>query len=408
MIIQKVTHLDAFRDVDCINEWIVTDIDNALPNHRRNITPTINMIVEDLRRSQIIDVWYCGAEKNDLKFKRRKVIYSYGIPTEIIETVLIKDYYKIKDDTVFEPLERKIRIKIYQKIKKKLKKLLPKVVVGGAIIGIIAGGVSLYTSDARTKGIDGLPSDDIVITSEYLDEAMIDTMNNKVVKPPIDILNNYCTIFGFSDEDITRVYQMNEEYILNSPNKEGAIMKCVYEYYVEYLYKKIPTQYNINTEDEMESFIINYAHVLGIDDKEVLYTMLAVHELETGHGESSLCLERNNLGGNIITDEYTNESEFQWYPNAEVGAMDFVMDFYRIYKNTVPERFQDSTIDWSKVPVTNTIEYYMNPVYCTEKMNPDDPDWYEIVRDVKDGLKKANKLDSIEPIAEEYNKTRLK
>ena len=34
----------------------------------------------------------------------------------------------------------------------------------------------------------------------------------------------------------------------NDENKEETIMRCVYKYYTEYLYKKIPTQYNINTD----------------------------------------------------------------------------------------------------------------------------------------------------------------
>ena len=131
--------------------------------------------------------------------------------------------------------------------------------------------------------------------------------------------------------------------------------------------------------------------------------MLAVHELETGHGESTLCLERNNLGGNIITNSTTQEVEFQYYPNAEVGAMDFVMDFYRIYKQTVPIELQNSNVNWSSLPVTQSIEYYMNPMYCTEKMNPDDPEWYEIVSNIKGRLKDINRLDTVRPMAEDYH-----
>ena len=414
MIIQKVTSLDAFNGVKSGNEWLVSDIDNLIPNSR-NIEPTMNMIVDYIKKSKIEDVGYRNGK--DLCIRIRTITYSYGVAREIIDRIVIKDYSNIKNDPVLQPIERKIRLKLYAKIKKRLKELLPKVLVGTGVIVAIAGGVKLYTSDGRAYGV---PDEESSITSEYEDEKEIESSidnsfsidkirnNTKVVKPPMDILRDYCSIYGFDEDCINQIYKEYRDTILNSDNPEETIMKSVYEFYTENLYKKIPTQYNINTEDEMESFIINYANVLGIDDDEVLYTMLAVHELETGHGESTLCLERNNLGGNIITNQTTKEVEFQYYPNAEVGAMDFVMDFYRIYKQTVPTELQDKSIDWSRLPVTESIEYYMNPTYCTEKMNPDDPEWYEIVSDIKQRLKSINRLDEVRPMAEEYSNSKGK
>ena len=50
----------------------------------------------------------------------------------------------------------------------------------------------------------------------------------------------------------------------------------------------------------------------------------------------------------------------------------------------------------------------MNPTYCTEKMNPDDPEWYEIVSDIKQRLKSINRLDEVRPMAEEYSNSKGK
>lgn len=407
MIIQKISNIDAFKGIRSENEWLVDDIDIMFP--QKNLT--MNMIVDYIKYSRIVDVGYRNG--NDLCISIKNV---YGNSREVTDRIIIRDYPKVKNDPVLQPIERKIRLKLYAKLKKRLKELLPKVLVGTSLV-VIAGGVKLYTSDGNAIGI---PNEESSISSEYEEETEIESsMDNysyidrikndtKVFKPPMDILRDYCSIYGFDEDSINQVYKENRDTILNSDNPEETIMRCVYEFYTENLYKKIPTQYNINTEDEMETFIINYANVLGIDDDEVLYTMLAVHELETGHGESALCLERNNLGGNIITNQTTKEVEFQYYPNAEVGAMDFVMDFYRIYKQTVPNELQDSTIDWSRLPVTESIEYYMNPVYCTEKMNSDDPEWYEIVSDIKQRLKSINRLDEVRPMAEEYNNSKGK
>jgi hypothetical protein len=409
MIIQKITNIDAFKGIKSDNEWLVDDIDIMFP---KNKPLTMNMIVDYIKYSRIVDVGYRNG--TDLCITIKNV---YGNSREVTDRIIIRDYPKVKNDPVLQPIERKIRLKLYAKAKKRLKQLLPKVLVGTAVVGVIIGGVKLYTSDGT--GYD-IPTDESSVVSEFEEETEIESSmdsssyidrmryDTKVVKPPMDILRDYCSIYGFDDACIDQVYKLYRDDILNSDNPEETIMRCVYDFYTENLYKKIPTQYNINTEDEMESFIISYANVLGIDDDEILYTMLAVHELETGHGESALCLERNNLGGNIITIQSTKEVEFQYYPNAEVGAMDFVMDFYRIYKKTVPLELQDSSIDWSKLPVTESIEYYMNPMYCTEKMNPDDPEWYEIVANVKERLKENNRLEQVKPMAEEYHSSKGK
>lgn len=410
MIIQKVTHLKAFENIDSTNEWIVTDIDNAIPMDKRREEPTINMIIDDIRFSTIINVWFSGENLKDLKLKRRKVIYSYGIPTEIIETILIKDYSTIKNDPAIIPLNKSINAILNEKIKKKLKKLVPKFLTFTTCIGILAGGVALYTSDGLTEATS---PEEISVSSDYVDTTepitsvipKLKDARDKVVKPPIDILKEYCAIYGFDEYTINQIYKENIDTILNAENVEETIMRCVYDFYTENLYRKIPTQYNINTEDEMETFIVNYAYVLGIDDEEILYTMLAIHELETGHGQSEICLTKNNLGGNIFSPPDSDESEFQFYPNAEVGAMDFAMDFYRIYKKTVPENLQRSNIDWSSMPITSSIEYYMNPVYCTEKMNEDDPEWYEIVANIKEILKENNRLDELKERVNEYSST---
>jgi len=91
----------------------------------------------------------------------------------------------------------------------------------------------------------------------------------------------------------------------------------------------------------MEMYIVKFANVLGINNEEVLYTMLSIHELETGHGTSKLCLEKNNMGGITFVNPDTGEIEFQHYPNAVAGALGFVINFDRIYKATIPDEYHD-------------------------------------------------------------------
>ena len=113
--------------------------------------------------------------------------------------------------------------------------------------------------------------------------------------------------------------------------------------------------------------------------------MLAVHQLETGHGTSEVCYYKNNLGGNKVVNPYTGElEEHQTYPNVEVGAIDFVNDFVRIMKDTYDPNLP--------------IEEYMNPVYC------ETDSWYITVKELKDNILTNNRLEEIEDVLAKMTK----
>lgn len=114
--------------------------------------------------------------------------------------------------------------------------------------------------------------------------------------------------------------------------------------------------------------------------------MLAVHQLETAHGDSEYCRNYNNLGGVFVTNPNTSVLEIKKYPNLEVGAIDYVNVFLRIMNRVKTESFYNPNF---------SLEVNMNPIYCTEKMNEDDPEWHEIVSALKKEIRASGLLDQL-------------
>ncbi len=44
---------------------------------------------------------------------------------------------------------------------------------------------------------------------------------------------------------------------------------------------------------------------------------------------------------------------------------------------------------------TKSLEYNINPIYCTEKMNPDDLEWHEIVSELKEEIRAARLVNEL-------------
>ena len=382
----------------------------------------------DLSESDLIDALdgfrfkdaFYTKDTDNLNVKMYYVAENKNETTNI--TLCFKDYSKFKGTYIYDCLNEYI----YNTLKKHAKKASKKLALKGiksmficASCGlVIYGGVKLYTTGIFTEDTEQKDSSSIVIEDSSMDDSSIEelvessmiddtnvekTGNKEVVyadessvsekkdinNEEIDDLSQkfylYASYFNFDEVTTKNLYLNNIEKINNSSNKYLEIINVLYDYYTENLYDSVyDSAYiipNTATDDEMNAAIINYAHINGVYDEEILYTMLAVHELETGYGTSPLCLEDNNLGGNTYGDG------FQTYPTYQVGAMDFVSDFIRIYEDTYNEY--------------NTIEYNMNPVYCTENMPGVTTPWYQEIAGIKETLRANNELDKINSMLDE-------
>ena len=383
------------------DKWISID--------KKEMKIDLTKLINIIKKYKIASAKYIG---DDLEILVQKVIYKNGKKNVKSKKVLFRDYIKNKE--YFDVLNFNDDIEfIINNSNKSINKIdLKKIVIFPTTLVLLMSGISIEHNSAYEEST----IDDSNIKEAYVDyinkideannssdtidlESNVDSYYSDIVKvedsdKDIDLIYNmlkeYCDYYSFDEELVSNIYNDNYIDISNSTNKEETIMRLVYEYYTDNLYSDLYVEPNNLTEDEMEKYIVKFANVLGINNEEIIYTMLSVHELETGHGTSNLCLEKNNMGGITFVNPDTGEFGFQHYPNAVAGIIGFVINFDRIYKATIPDEYQDYNFDWNTIG--NSIEYYMKPMYCDEPMNAGDPEWDELVCDLKSTLKKNNRL----------------
>ena len=386
------------------DKWISID--------KNKVEIDLYKLIYNIKKYKIVSAKYIG---NDLEMLVQDIIVLNGKENKKSKKVLFKDY--LNNKSCFDILDFNNDIeKAINSTNKQFK--AKNLIVYPVALTIIASGFKVmaynqlvnFVSDKSDKK-DNI--DYSIIVGNLIEEYHKDTIDfpyistNDNVTEDIDVnqvynmLKEYCDYYGFDEETISKIYSDNYVDILNSKDKEETIMRLVYEYFTDNLYLDLYVETNNLTEDEMEMYIVKFANVLGINNEEVLYTMLSIHELETGHGTSKLCLEKNNMGGITFVNPDTGEIEFQHYPNAIAGALGFVINFDRIYKATIPDEYQDYNFDWSTC--NNTIEYYMKPMYCSEPMNSGNPEWDEVVCNMKNTLKQNDRLKDINKLLNDLN-----
>ena len=361
------------------DKWISID--------KKEMKIDLTKLINIIKKYKIASAKYIG---DDLEILVQKVIYKNGKKNVKSKKVLFRDYIKNKE--YFDVLNFNDDIEfIINNSNKSINKIdLKKILIFPTTLVLLMSGISIEHNSAYEEST----IDDSNIKEAYVDyinkideannssdtidlESNVDSYYSDIVKvedsdKDIDLIYNmlkeYCDYYSFDEELVSNIYNDNYIDISNSTNKEETIMRLVYEYYTDNLYSDLYVEPNNLTEDQMEMYIVKFANVLGINNEEIIYTMLSVHELETGHGTSNLCLEKNNMG----------------------GIIGFVINFDRIYKATIPDEYQDYNFDWNTIG--NSIEYYMKPMYCDEPMNAGDPEWDELVCDLKSTLKKNNRL----------------
>lgn len=317
------------------------------------------------------------------------------------DRLYIKDYDLLKKDPMLKDLKKKIDKGLLKHVTNNIKKKLAPYGVRIAAISlsaIIVAGVGIkIVSGINSNNNDNLPSYE-AIQEEDLASPTIEADATDFVSPEVLVENEkrneidylfsyYGDIFEMSEDLVLKLYGENVDRLMTSNNVEQDVIDVVYTYFENNLYDEIPSTHNDHTEEEQLLAILKYAKIRGVTDRDVLLTMLAVHKLETGHGESDYCRDYNNLGGIFFTNPNTNDFGIKHYPNLEVAAIDFNNVFIRIMERCKTKEWYDSN---------QSLEWNMNPIYCTEKMHPDDPEWYEIVGQVKQNIVDKGLLEELE------------
>lgn len=370
--------------------WVIYD-KNICKKYFLNSTQ-ISELMDELGKAEFQRVYFNKKNTRDLVIELAQ------------GNVVIKNYNNIKDRPYISNIKQKININLIKfALNKVIKKRSGKLVLATISSIVLLGAVHVIKNNDSDKIMEApqIQIDELepIISSS---EVTIDTTTTPVPTATTttttttttdsykydfanECFDNYCEIFEIYDEEKEKIYHQNINKIIKEDNIEQSIIDILYDYYSENLYMQRPIYYNGYSEEEQEATILKYAKIKGIKDKEVLATMLAVHQLETGHGTSEVCYYKNNLGGNKVVNPYTGElEEHQTYPNVEVGAIDFVNDFVRIMNDTYDPNLP--------------IEEYMNPVYC------ETDSWYITVKELKDNILTNNRLEEIEDVLTKMTK----
>lgn len=389
LIIEKSNGYYLLSDLDAGNTIVLND-------------RQVKMLFKMLQKEPFKDVYMSAKNLDDLIIKFEDA-YLEDV------TVYIKGYQQFKNDLHFNQIKGKINKGLtahaLRNVGSRLKANGVKIIAITAVGVIVLTGTT-YVIKRKFGKVENLPtrpsesqsSNDSQDTSEK-DESQNDTptkdenqqqlisddhMKRKEIE---SLFAYYGEIFEFDEYLTLKLCAQNVDIVMQSENIEQAVIDILYDYYETNLYQVSPIQINNHTEDEQQLAILKYAKVRGIDNKDILLTMLAVHQLETGHGTSVPCKKYNNLGGIFGTNPNTNIFELKMYPNLQVAAIDFNNVFVRIMNRCRNEEWYDPSAP---------LEKNMNPIYCTEKMDEDDPEWYQVVGDLKNRIQEDGLLQRLE------------
>ena len=330
--------------------------------------------------------------------------------------IIIKNYDLIKDKEVFSSINKNIKKSLFITAIKKINKKFNLLKVGAIAVSTVVV-VNVGTSIAKNKQDDNnftttsiqsddnsdvkadenLKADNLVSIEYTTNPVKVENhpivhddsseIEEKIDSDILNLFNVYSNIYGINDYVKEKLINENIENLTYSKTQEEDIINLLHDYYETNLYLDIPINYNTYTDIEQQEYILKYAVIFGVDQKDVLATMLAVHVLESGHGESEICRNQNNLGGIFWTNPYTKNWETKKYPNIDSAAIDFVKTFLRIKK---------SCEELDTYNPNDSLEHNMNYKYCTLVDDPYTPDWNwsERVTPIKNEILNSGILDN--------------
>ena len=168
---------------------------------------------------------------------------------------------------------------------------------------------------------------------------------------------NFNTFNNSSDIELSRMRALKEQGIIEGDLNVIGIFVTIKNYAIDtYNLDEQAAIKTSKTPEQREIDLINVAqNIYGINDIELLNCIIAVHRLETGHGEKPIATEKNNLGGNM-NPNYTDETVLNIYKTTEIGAESMIRNFLNIYYKCL---FEKNRNHLDPTPV------FLSEGYCT-------------------------------------------
>lgn len=212
---------------------------------------------------------------------------------------------------------------------------------------------------------------------------------NELLKDKINNMENY--INNSNNSELKNLYELKNLGIINGDLDVMGTFIIIKNYAIDNL--NLDNQEPIisnKTESEKEKDIIDIArYVYGIDDTNILNTIIAAHRVETGYGSSLYATKLNNLGGNMnanpsqeqinrfirIIEPAEINIEKNPIPNiyktVEIGAESMVRNFLNVYSKCLHDE---------ECLSKNNIVDFLSKKYCTHTPEA----WAQVINEMLD------------------------
>lgn len=213
--------------------------------------------------------------------------------------------------------------------------------------------------------------------------------SKELLKDKVGNMENY--INNSNNSELKNLYELKNIGVINGDLDVMGIFIIIKNYAIDNL--NLDNQEPIisnKTDSEKEKDMIDIArYVYGIDDTNILNTIIATHRVETGYGSSAYALKLNNLGGNmnanpsqeqinrfirIIKPEEINIEKNpipNIYKTVEIGAESMVRNFLNVYSKCLHDE---------ECLSKNNIVDFLSKKYCTHTPEA----WAQVINEMLD------------------------
>lgn len=216
-------------------------------------------------------------------------------------------------------------------------------------------------------------TDEYIAFACKLFEVDIDTAQ-QLLKDKIGNMEYY--ISNSNSSELKQLYELHSLGIING-NLDVIGSFVILKNYANnnlHIDNQEPIISNKSTTDKEKDLINIAKYIYGIDNSEMLSTIIATYRLETGYGTSAYALKLNNLGGNmnfnpsqeqinrfikIIEPKNLNTDETpipNIYKTVELGEESMVRNFLNVYAKCLHDEVCQSKTDFAS---------FLSTKYCT-------------------------------------------
>lgn len=186
-------------------------------------------------------------------------------------------------------------------------------------------------------------------------------------------LESFTSPYKNDGSELDRMKDLKQKGIIDGDLTVMGIFISIKNYTLDALNDQNPIISN-KTNEEREADLINIArYIYGINDEEMLKSIIAIHRTETGYGKAAIATEHNNLGGIIdSTSDYNNPKHYI-YKTTEIGAESAIRNYLIVFDKC----FYNDKCDPNK-----TIPAFLANLYCTHTPKEWEATVSELMEDV--------------------------